>query len=173
MISERSDPPVFVAGKSPPFLDDFSIATFDPGKWNGVPWFWRWRFPQLFRPNGRNKSVERGMMGLLVGGDWNMFYDFPETVGKFVVPNCYSAHHFSGRAKNHQPDICIYISHYSPIKPYQTTMENTPFHHSTEKSPWLVFLQRSSYWISTTALVGSWWISWCFPGFFGMFLWMF
>jgi len=49
------------------------------------------------------------MMGLLVGGDWNMFYDFPETVGKFVVPNCYSAHHFSGRAKNHQPDICIYI----------------------------------------------------------------
>ena len=80
-ISERSDPPVFVAGKSPPFLDDFSIATFDPGKWNGVPWFWRWRFPQLFRPNGRNKSVERGMMGLLVGGDWNMFYDFPETVG--------------------------------------------------------------------------------------------
>ena len=68
-------------------------------------------------------------MGLLVGGDWNMFYDFPETVGKFVVPNCYSAHHFSGRAKNHQPDICIYIY---TIKPYQTTMENTPFHHSTE-----------------------------------------
>ena len=68
-------------------------------------------------------------------------------------PNWRSPSFFRGVGLNHQPDIYIYLSHYSPIKPYQTTILMSKAHFLLLQSPF--FLLKST-WIPSSESPGRW-----------------
>ena len=84
---------------------------------------------------------------------WN-FMTFP-LYWECHHPNWRSPSFFRGVGLNHQPDIYIYIylSHYSPIKPYQTTILMSKAHFLLLQSPF--FLLKST-WIPSSESPGRW-----------------